>query len=134
MITKFDKINLSAIRADIDAALAEVAKKHGISLRAASAKYADSNFTMKVEGATLDESGKASLREAEDFRRYASLIGLKNEDLGREFLTPKGKRYRLVGFRAKSRKFPMLCEDLSDGKLYCLPEKVVVDVLKGTAP
>lgn len=75
-----------------------------------------------------DENGKVHDRTAEDFKFYAHALGMKPEDLGREF-TANGTRYRLDGYDGKKRKFAMVCTNLSNGKKYRFPVDGVMRAL-----
>lgn len=52
-ITKFDRANLKALRADIDAALATVAEKHGISLGIGNISFSGEKFTTRMTAMTV---------------------------------------------------------------------------------
>lgn len=96
-IQTFNTSNLKVLRTDIDAALAEVAKKHGISLSLGKMTYGSGNFTAKVEGKSSvgDEQEKAL------FESYAKTYGLQTDIVSFD-------GFRLVGFDAKRRAKPWL--------------------------
>lgn len=108
--TKFTKQNLATIRKDIDAALAEVAAKHGISLGIGNISFRDDSFSTKLT-AMVKSSDDAfdstmSAKEmtwAKDFKMYASLYGMKAEDLGKK-VTIGANEYVIVGARPRAKQ------------------------------
>ena len=86
----FDKANLQIMRADINAALAAVMEKHGVSISIGNISYSPEQFTTKLtcvlkSAASGDSSDNATtLKWKADFKSHAPLYGLKATDLGRE--------------------------------------------------
>ena len=128
MIKRFDAVVLKKLRPEIDRALEEVGKKHGITIKAMNGSYLDQNASFKVEMAIVLEDGTVMTREASDFKRYASLYELKPEDLGREF-KERDKTWKIVGVKPSSR-LAIVCEDVATGKRYKLDPVAVVRGLK----
>lgn len=130
--TQFDTTNLKAIRADIDAALAAVAAKHGIKLATGKCTYEPSAATFKVEAATLTETGDAMTKEAVDFVRYAPLWNLSPGMLFATF-TSRGESYKIIGAMPR-RKAQILTRNLATGKLYTFSKDYIPAVtLQGVA-
>ena len=97
-IKTFDRANLKAIAADIDAALAEVAKKYGLeTLKGGAVTFGAGSFTMKVEG-------KSSVGSEQEKAMFVSMA--KSYGLDPEILSFDG--FRLVGFDAKRRAKPWM--------------------------
>ncbi len=122
MITSFDKVNLKHLRTVIDLALAPIAEEHGIQIRLGSCSFSDSTARAKLEFSVL-KNGVVVDMYAEAFKRSAEFLGMKPEDLGREFIN--GEAYRLVGYNSRCLKFPFLGVRLSDLKTYKLSENFV---------
>lgn len=108
--TKFNKQNLATIRKDIDAALAEVAAKHGITLGIGNISFTDTSFTTKLTAmikdgnvATDDTMSAKQMTWAKDFKLYASLYGMKAEDLGKK-VTIGSTEYVIVGARPRAKQ------------------------------
>lgn len=116
---KFDPQACRSLRDDMEKALDAVAKKHGITIAIGKMSYTENNISVKIELATVGESGLANNREAEDFKRYASMYELAPTDFGREF-SVRGDRYQIVGLNTRKQKFPIKCKRASDGKVYGL--------------
>ena len=124
MITSFDPQNLKHLRTVIDQALAAVATEHGIQIKLGSCTYSGPEAKFKLQLFTLN-NGAVVDRPAEAFKSVAVYIGMKPEDLGREFRGLDGAAYRLTGYNSRCRKFPFLGKRLSDLKIYKLGENFV---------
>lgn len=116
-MTKITRATCKNIRTDLDVALAEVAKKHGLSARSLSGSFDDDTFTVRCEFATVGDDGSVNDKGANDFRRYAPQFGLPADALGQTFVSPKSGPMKIVGLKPRSPKFPVIAEDES-GKRY----------------
>jgi hypothetical protein len=116
-ITAFDKPTIRLLRSDLDAALKAVGEKFGINLQTGNARFTSDNVTFKVEASLTLQDGTAVPKEASEFVRYAKLLGLAAEDLGRTFGF-NGSTYKIVGAKTTSRKYPILAKNLSNGKTF----------------
>lgn len=111
-VTKFDTATLKSIRVDLNAALAEVAKKHGIVMSAGSMSYRENSFTCKVtavtkvggvEQADEDTSGTSNAKWQKAFLDNCVFMGLKKSDLGATFKM-SGENVTIVGARPKANQ------------------------------
>jgi hypothetical protein len=125
-IAKFDKVNLNILRADINAALAAVAEKHGIKIGAGSARYLDTTATFKLEcvangAGTGDDTVSARIDKfAEAFKRHAPMLF---NDLTMEATYRIGSdNYKIVGYNSRAREYPLLLKNISSGKVYKFAE------------
>jgi hypothetical protein len=106
MITR-EKLQL--IRKDMDKALEEVAKKHGLKkLAAGNATFLKSSFTIKVEG--ILEGGESP--EEQLYNMYVDIMKLP--PLHTKF-TEQGREYEIVGMN--SRRSPLI-KETSNGKMF----------------
>lgn len=128
-LARFDRTACKVLRDEIDLALGAVAEKYGISIQAGNAKFSDNNITFKLELATKSDDGNVMTKEAEDFKRYAIMLGLRPEILFTEFEF-NNKRFQLIGYKPKSPKYPFLAKCTYTGQTYKLPEQGVLRVLK----
>lgn len=120
-----DKTGIRLLRGQIETALAELGVKHNLAISVGSATFLPGkNVTFKLECAAIDADGEVATAEAEAFKSYAALFGLKADDLGRSFVS-QGKQWKIVGCAPRSRKFPILCED-SNGKVFKLSAYSVI--------
>lgn len=127
-ITAFDKANLQALRTEIEAALAAVAAKHGISLKLGGMRYQATSFSVTLEAAAASADGSPTGKEAEAFRSLAEFFGLKANDLGRTFESRNGQ-HKIVGLRGRSDRAPIITET-PDGKRYKWDAAIVATLLK----
>ena len=123
-LKRFDTVILNTLRTEMNEALKGIAEKYGMTISAEKATYGSTYASFKVELALTKEDGTVLSKEAEAFRMYANLFGMKPDDLGREFEVA-GKRYKLAGYMASKRKFPFLAECLTDGKEYGFTESFI---------
>lgn len=101
------------VRADLDAALVGIAKKHGLaSLKCGSGTLGASNFTLKVEGVVAD--GKSP--EAERYDLYADSLRLPPR--GHVFTAGK-YTYKTIGLNTTGSK--VLADRIPDGKTFLVP-------------
>tara|TARA_R110000824_G_scaffold6082_6_gene28017 strand:+ start:1589 stop:1954 length:366 start_codon:yes stop_codon:yes gene_type:complete len=116
---RFTRPTLRALDVEIDAALAVVAEKHGMTFTRAGGRFSDTTYTPKISFSIVSESGIPA-----DFTRHATVIGLSADDFGREFTTYRGV-YRITGINLRARKYPVMAECLSTGKRYKFPVSAV---------
>jgi len=103
---------LTTLRAEINAALAEVSKRHGLTLKAAGASYTANTFTIKIEGQI--EGGLS--KEGELYTKMAGPLGLPA--LGTTFVHSR-RTYKMVGLNTTGSK--VLCERDGEEKRYLVP-------------
>ena len=118
-----DRDKCRMIRDVLNEELQACAEKLGLVISIGNATYTDTNVTFKVECAEISEDGTVMNKEASDFKSGAYLYGLEPEDFGREFES-NGKVFKIVGLKARSRKYPVIGEDVQ-GKRFKFPETVV---------
>ena len=95
-VTEFNRENLKSIRADIDAALAAVATKHGIKLSLGNISFSGLEFRSKVEAKVLTtvQNGVAVDSAKVRFEQIANYYGLKASDFGM-VVTISGTKYKI---------------------------------------
>lgn len=119
-ITDLNKASLTALRPEIDAALAELGARFGLTFRAGNGSYAGDHAHFKLEIKVDDPAVQEAAAKA-DFDLMAPLFGLEASDYNREF-GAGSKRYRLIGFEPKRRKWPFRVMDLNANKVVLLGE------------
>ena len=129
MTRQIDRKLLQEIREPIIEALKPVAEKYGISIDAGGGQYAGEYGTLKLEFATISESGEVVTKEASAYREYAGKWGDLSEFdpdwLNKEF-DYAGSMMKLTGFRTKARKNDIELVRLSDGKTLVAPHEHVL--------
>ena len=140
-ITAIDRKALQYLRGVIDSALDELSNEQGwgIKLQLGNGSYSGSNGHFKLNISAIDESGTVVTEEAEDFKRYAELYGLKPEWLGEIFTYSSVKQggtpetYKIVGFKARARKRQILTEHIESGRRVVWPAKNVLELMERQA-
>ena len=114
---------LKTLRVEIDAALAEVAKRHGLTLHAGSASYTENRFSFKLEGVTEGAPTQAAERYAE----VAVMLGLPT--FGSEFRSGT-RKYKTCGVNSTGSK--VHCER-DDGKVFLFPTDTCIALCKSAS-
>lgn len=108
---------LRTLRADIDAALAAVGKKHGVVLNAGNASFTPTSASFKLH-AVLADAPKVDpdVEAADDWRALARRFQLEPDWLGKSFVSG-GRPFTIVGLLPNRPKRPVLARG-SNGKGY----------------
>lgn len=114
---------LAKMRADMDAALAAVATKHGVALRVGNCTFdaTTAKFALTVAAVGQGQQGLTpeEVKAAADWQRYATLEGLGKDWVGKTFTrrsTP-GVEWTVMGFMPRRRAYPVLIKRNDTGKL-----------------
>lgn len=132
-ISTFNSNNLDVIRTAINAKLAEVSQELGIAINMGGMSFSSQQATTRLTFKAVSEEMKEgeSIEEASarsEFATYARSFGLKPEDFGKE-VKVDGRKFRIVGIKPRSRKFPVLGEDLINNSVYKLSAIAIKDQL-----
>jgi len=110
-VTSFKKVNITAIKRDIDKAIAKIGEKYGIRLSADSLRYSEEWFTAKVTGKVkadafkmLKVGGDVSMQLARKLEEHGLIA---NKD---------GKT--LIDYKSRNRKYPFIYTD-GDARYKC---------------
>ena len=122
-VTNFDKPTIKAIRMAMDQALATVASEYGITINTGNARFSGNEVTFKVKANTLDSSGSANTKEADNFELYKNSIGLSWLNVGDQIML-QGKYFTLKGYNTRARKSPIQIEDAQGRGYKCSVEMV----------
>lgn len=93
-IKSFDRATLKSIRIEIDAALAQLAAKHGFSMKLGAVRFTETNFTGKVEASL---SGEAP--EVQRYRDMCGVYGLDAKMLGKN-VHFAGEVFKVIGMKS----------------------------------
>jgi len=118
-IKSFDHTSIRFLQAAVSDALGKVGETFGVEFKVGGGRFTPTRFTCRLD---VTIAG-AEPQEAEDFRQYAEMFGLKPEDLGRTFLD-RGRRFTLVGLLPRSRSYPVLAQN-DRGTRYKFPVEAV---------
>lgn len=124
-IKNIDRAALRILSAEINAALAPLAQRHGITLRIGNGTFGGAYATLRLDVATIGEQGQANTREASALDSLGALYGLPGVKVG-TVLVLQGDRFTVIGLNAKARKAPVCLRRERDGKEY----KATVEMVK----
>lgn len=111
----FDRKSVKSLRPEIDAALAAVAAKHGISIKAGGARFSNNNITFKVEVNTIDASGVVETPGARALKAFYP------QYVGKKVNLPGSITGTVVEYRDRRPKYPFVVET-PNGKCYKVGE------------
>ena len=132
VIKQLDKATVTYIRKRLKAAVKPLAEELGVVIDLGHCTFQSSNCRLQLKVAVLDSKGKGITEKVDSFRSNAKLFGFESSDLGREFIF-QGKPYTICGFRAKSRKYPVIARS-GNGKDYKFACRTVLGALGKEAP
>ena len=100
-IKSFDRPSIRFLQAAVSDALKKVGEAFGVEFKVGGGRFSPTRFACRLD---VTIAG-AEPQEAQDFRQYADVFGLKPGDLGRAFLD-RGRRFTIVGLLPRSRSYP----------------------------
>lgn len=124
MPTRFDRVSIRGIGAEMEIALSVIAEKYGISIEYGGGEFTETNATVHLKLSVKDRYGKVITREHSDFERYATAFGLLPGDFGRSYEL-NGEEWAISGLKPGNPKYPVLATKHFDGKTYKFPADVV---------
>jgi len=131
-----DRSTIKKLHEDLEKAVAEVGQKYGLVTTTGTMRFGQRFFRVRVEGRAIEEVPPTSAAPVvsqdammeSDFRHYATMFGMKPEDLGKR-ITVDGKSVKIVGLKLQYHKYPIIVEG-SQGGRYKLEAGKVVAALK----
>lgn len=132
-VKEWNRSECRRVSDEVNKALSEVGRKLGINIeRTGGGRFDNSTFTFKVECALIGADGIVRDKESEDFKKYASMYGLKPEHFGKTFKTWDGQEFTICGLNMRARKNPIHAKN-SRGKTYIFPAEQVKAHLERSA-
>lgn len=126
-MTKIEGFNRQTVRLVQEGAvkaLADYAKKLGLTVKAVGGSFDDNILTAKIQFTVTEREGQKVDPAADDFRKYATVYDLQPADLGRVFLM-RGEEYTVAGLLMYKRSKPVLVTRSRDKKRFSMtPEDV----------
>jgi hypothetical protein len=123
-ITTIDRATAKQLGAEVEAALREIAERHGLELVPKGGKFDPSVGTFKP-----NFEFKTSDSGANEFALYADMFGLDADDFGKEFTT-HGKTFRISGIAPRSHVRPILATEVATGKGFKFTAESVQQLVK----
>jgi hypothetical protein len=127
-MTMITKTTIQLLRDDVNAALAAVASKHGLAIRAGNATYNENAVTFKLVCSTVSDGGRPMTPQA---TAYAQLAGVMNWAPLFSTIKVGIDEYTVVGYNARARKQPVIVE--RNGKQFKVAESLVARANGGAA-
>ena len=116
-ITSFNRTNLKTLRAEIDAALAGVLAKHGLTADLGNIRFGATDFRCKLNVEVAGNTGQGPVADTEaaaerKFKANAWKFGLTGDEFGKTF-TSRGTRYTIIEInpRAKRGGYPVIAKN-----------------------
>ena len=138
-IQSFDPKNLATIRKELDSAVAQIAKNHGIALSVGRISYQNDTFSTKITAVIGNPNapkipGNAKWQKNfKDLVRFNTIVNnsnkLKAEDLGK-FVNLRGTKHQIVGAMGGKAIDNTIILSNSAGKFIRADETVVANALK----
>jgi hypothetical protein len=121
-IRSFDRATVQALGEEITAAITAVCERHGLEVQQEGGKFDPGtyrcSFAIRVPGEQAVDGDRV------EFALHAHLFGLTEDDFGKEFRSPCGERFTLVGLKPRNRKYPVIGKDAA-GRRYKFPGDVL---------
>ena len=126
-MTTLNRQVLKMITDEIESAIAHIGKKYDVEIKYKSGSFTPSNASLKFTVNTISDNGDSITKETSDFVRYAKFYGFSVDDLNKTF-NYCNEKYTVVGLKASSKKYPILCKR-EDGKMFKMTAQTVKALL-----
>lgn len=116
-----DKQGIELIRRELNTILGAYGAKKGIQFQLGSITYSSNQFGVRLtgtSGATKEDADQVN------WEKYCWTYGLTPEDFHKVVIF-KGNHYRLVGFKPRSTRYPIIIERVGTSNRYKLSELTV---------
>lgn len=123
-MTEMNRSLANTLRDEVEAALQDVAAKHGLSIKMKNATFSLSSLVQKIEFATIGEDGVVHDRAMDDLIHNLWRFDMTEKDLALEYSHPTlfgGNVFKVVGYRARARKNPVTIQIVASEKRYVIP-------------
>jgi hypothetical protein len=127
--TQIDKSAAKKIREILNNELPDLLAPYGLKFELGNGRYDDESvkftgFRLSIEGA-LSPAAKALQEEMEDRVNLNSNGVIAVELDADKIVDYRGKKYTLTGYKPRSRKYPFILKNLSNGNDYKFPVDLV---------
>ncbi len=118
-----NRTKVKALHDKLNEVMEQFASDNGVAYVPGSGSFDEAEVTFKVTFAETDENGLVMSREMRDYEQVQEVYGLP------PLLTvfkQGGDEFRIVGWKSRSRKYPVIAERVSDGTRFKFPKDTVV--------
>lgn len=124
--TTLNTTSLRILRDEIDAALADLGTKHGLSITVGRGSYDPDGLraTLRLEIGALSEGGTVVTKERKAYLDMAKLYDMDPEWIDQP-CTIAGEVFILTGLSPKAARYPINLKRARDGKAYRYPADTV---------
>lgn len=121
-----NKSQIKNIRKDMNAALEKVTEKHGVAFEIGTIRFDRFGFSVSVKAVKLDgdESTDQESIDRAKFERDVARSFDVSPDLFHQTFEYGGDSYKIVGYKPRSRKYPIVAEN-QNGTRYKFPKTVI---------
>lgn len=119
---------LELAKSRIQEAVKSVEQELNIKIKIGSGRFTAENATIKMEIATVTDTGEVRSKEVVVFEQQAVRFGLKPDDIGKTF-TSQGKKFKVTGLNPRRYKFPVNVDRVLDGKKFKFRAETVKSAL-----
>ena len=117
-ITNFDRPTVKSLRSSLEADLATIALKYGITMELGNARFSEHECNFKFKLNTIaSDSTPVETKEAAAFRRHAPLLGIGHLSPG-DRIHISGQEYEITGYNTRAPKSPIGIKACLTGKKY----------------
>lgn len=117
-ITNFDRPTVKSLRSSLEADLATIALKYGITMELGNARFSEHECNFKFKLNTIASDGTpVETKEAAAFRQHAPLLGIGHLSPG-DHIRIGGQEYEITGYNTRAPKSPIGIKALLTGKKY----------------
>lgn len=114
-----DKTKVKLLRDAILPVIKEKAKELEVAVDGSmNGRYDDSSVTFKFSLVDVDEKGEFESESVKNFKIYAAVNGLPEDMLEKVYINNDGDAVKVVGFKSRSPKYPVIYQRLSNGGRY----------------
>lgn len=120
---KFNRESLKETRDYLEKKFAEIYEETGIMFGIGNIRFSEDEFSTTLEGKLVQGGNAQEAKERkakQEWDTYCRKFGLNPEYFGMNFLA-KGEKFKIIGIKKYAETYPILAENLSNGKVYKFP-------------
>jgi len=128
-ITQINRDVCKQLRVDMNEAIRSKLEEYGLEGEFLNGSFDDELVTFKVDIKIAGAMDKREKQLSSSLSRYVKYLAEDLEVDEREILNREyygsGDQYKLVGYNSKAKRYPLIMENIKDGKRYKFPESFI---------